>query len=160
MTDGDPRHRGVYDHWVTETLRFSDTDAIGHINHLAVAAYVEAGRVAHGIELVHDHLPDGTGFVLRHLAVDYHRELHYPGAVDVGTRVVGIGRSSFTVGSGVFVDHGCVATATSVLVLASDGDPVPIPADLRELLAERAYPPAADPAAPPSGVSDRSSDVP
>ncbi len=50
------------------------------------------------------------------LTIDFHAELFYPGIIDIGTRVLRIGRSSFTVGQGVFNADLCAATAEIVCV--------------------------------------------
>jgi hypothetical protein len=88
----------TFDAWITERIRFSDTDAMGHVNNVAVAAYVESSRVEYGIALARhaddapgspdDATGDGQpGFVLARLVIDYLAELHYPGEVRVGSNV-------------------------------------------------------------------------
>jgi acyl-CoA thioester hydrolase len=125
-----PTDPGAFDHWIADTVRFSDQDAVGHINNVAVAAYVESGRVAFGHRLREAKDP-AAGFVLAHLAIDYRAQAHYPGEVRVGTRLVRIGRTSFTVEHGVFKDGTCIATAEGVLVHLQDGEPAAIDGPLR-----------------------------
>ena len=137
MTDPDgavpPSDPAAYAHWVTDTVRFSDQDAIGHVNNVAVAAYVESGRVAFGRFTRSSGQPD-KDFILARLVIDYRSEAHYPGEVRVGTRVVRIGRTSLTVGHGVFKDDVCIATAEGVLVHRRDGASAPIEGELRQRL--------------------------
>jgi acyl-CoA thioester hydrolase len=45
--------------------------------------------------------------------------MHWPGTVEIGTRVEAIGRSSVTLLQGLFVADRCVAIAQSVVVLMS-----------------------------------------
>ena len=134
MTDRDgarpPSDPDVYTHWTTDTVRFSDQDAIGHINNVAFAAYVESGRVAFGRVMRSSGNPD-QDFILAHLSIDYHAQGHYPGEVRVGTRLVRLGRSSLTVGHGVFKDGVCIATAEGVLVHLKEGRSAPITGNLR-----------------------------
>ena len=33
--------RSIYPHWCTDTVRFSDQDAAGHVNNVALCAYLE-----------------------------------------------------------------------------------------------------------------------
>ena len=33
--------RSIYPHWCTDTVRFSDQDAAGHVNNVAICAYLE-----------------------------------------------------------------------------------------------------------------------
>jgi len=40
--------------------------------------------------------------VVAHLEIDYRGELHYPGEVRIGLRVLRVGSSSFTMGQGCF----------------------------------------------------------
>jgi acyl-CoA thioesterase FadM len=77
-----------------------------------------------------------SGAVLAHLSIDYRQELFFPGTVDIGSRVGRIGRSSYMVGTGVFVDERCIATATGVIVTISSGHPAPIPPNTRQRLTE------------------------
>ena len=114
-------------------MRFSDQDAVGHVNKVAVAAYVETGRVAFGHQRRVDGDP-GSSFILARLLIDYRAQAHYPGEVRVGTRLLRIGRTSFTVAHGVFKDGTCIATAECVLVHTSDGVPAPIEGAFRDQL--------------------------
>jgi len=49
-------------------------------------------------------------------------QVHYPGEVRVGTRALRLGRSSATLGQGLFVADHCFATAESVVVLINSED--------------------------------------
>ena len=37
--------RSIYPHWCTDTVRFSDQDAAGHVNNVAICAYLETARL-------------------------------------------------------------------------------------------------------------------
>ena len=138
MAEVDLTDPAIYEHWVTDRIRFSDTDRLGHVNNVAIAAYVETGRVDHGFGLAQDMQTERGFVVLRRVCVDYRRELHYPGEVRVGTCVLRVGRTSYTTGSGVFHDGACVATAESVLVMAGPDGAVPIAGEYRERLEQAA----------------------
>lgn len=133
----DLQQRAAYRHWVSERVRFSDTDAMGHVNNVAVAAYVESGRVALGTALAEHADASMRGFILARLAIDYRGELHYPGDVDVGSRVVRIGRTSYTVATGVFDGDRCTAIAEGVLVMLGEEGPAPISGAFRAELERR-----------------------
>ncbi len=111
--------------WVTSPVRISDTDLVGHVNNVAMAAHVEAGRVAY-ISHVSSQVRDGGGLVLRRLEIDFLGEVFYPAELRIGSRLLGLGRTSFTVGTGVFDGGRCVATATGVLVLVGEDGPAPL----------------------------------
>ena len=64
------------------------------------------------------HLGAGTlaGFVLVKYTIEYHAMLHFPGEVDIGTTVLRIGGSSYTLGQCVMRDDTCIATAHVITV--------------------------------------------
>jgi len=125
--------RAVYQHWHQEKLRFSDTDMIGHINNVAFAAVIESGRVAftHGGAI--SDLPKGMLLVMRRIELDYRAELHWPGEVDVGSRLLRIGQSSLAIGNGLFNGDLCAATSVTILVAIDrmTRRPTPIPDQTR-----------------------------
>ncbi|OHC72283.1 MAG: hypothetical protein A3B62_02035 [Rhodospirillales bacterium RIFCSPLOWO2_01_FULL_65_14] len=128
---------GAFKRWTRVTLRFSDQDSLGHINNVAYAAYVEQARVALIDSLMRSRGKEaGIDYILANVVIDYRHEMHFPGAVDVGARLLKIGTKSITSGYGLFKDGVNMATATSVNVFF---DPrtkktVPIPEALREIL--------------------------
>lgn len=125
----------AFAHWVTDTVRFSDQDAVGHVNNVAIAAYVETGRVGFGRDLVvGTDTASASAFILARLAIDYRAQAHWPGQIRVGTRLLRTGRTSFTLGHGVFKDGSCIATAECVLVHVLDGASAPLPDTLRARL--------------------------
>lgn len=124
-------------HRITETIRFGDTDRLGHVNNAVFATYFEMGRTALFFDPERPTIPAaGRGFILAHLAIDFRAELRWPGRVDIGTGVVKLGTSSFTLRQAVFKDGMLAATATAVMV-AFDLDsrrPVPLPEATRRAL--------------------------
>lgn len=106
--------RSSFAHWTPVSLRFSDQDSLGHVNNVAVAAFVEAGRtrLIHPF-LMRDKYPD-LNYALVHVEIDYRAEFHYPGTIDVGGRIERIGSKSFSTVFGLFMGDTCVATAGSV----------------------------------------------
>lgn len=106
----------AYKFWVTEHIRFADLDVLGHVNNIAFTIYAESGRAAFlretGLWTPHGDRQN----VIARIELDYRRELHYPGVVRVGLRVLKIGRTSFRVGIGLFDGEHCAATAEAVLV--------------------------------------------
>ncbi len=113
----DLTNRGVFQYWYQEKLRFSDTDMIGHVNNVAFAALFESGRVNFTRSGVIENMPEGVLVVMRRLELDYRAELHWPAEVDIGARLLRIGRSSFAIGNGMFNGETCVATAVTTLVM-------------------------------------------
>ncbi len=115
----DLQDAGFYAHWTKDVVRYADTDRQGHVNNAVFATFFESGRVA--ILYPPEPLaPDGGSFVIVHLTLDFLTEIRWPSEVSIGTTVLAIGRSSVTLGQGLFVDQQCVATAETVIVLTDD----------------------------------------
>ena len=57
-----------------------------------------------------------AGFVLVKFSVEYLRSLNYPGSVDVGTLVSNVGRTSYLLKQGLFLEKNCIAIAEVVTV--------------------------------------------
>lgn len=137
--------RSGYAFWTRDTVRFSDIDRYRHINNVAVATYCETGRVEFAEKLWPGSTAgEGAGWVIAKLIVTFLAQAHYPGDVEIGTRVERVGRTSCSFGQGLFKDGACFATAEAVLVwldLADGGRPVPFPPALAERLQEEALRP-------------------
>jgi len=119
---GEPlRQKAAFPHWVSERVRFCDTDLIGHVNNLAFSAYLETGRSL----FLHDFTRPASGprslFVLAEISVRFIGEAHWPAEVAVGTGVVEIGRRSVRLGQGLFIGERCFSTSESALVLLDEG---------------------------------------
>jgi acyl-CoA thioester hydrolase len=130
----------TYRLWRHDIIRFADLDPLGHVNNVAYMVYFETGRIAFLEQLgaVSRESPDRPVFVLAHIAADYIAEVYYPGTVDIGTAVRHVGRSSFHLGHGIFVDGACKALATSVIVQVQ-GHPlqsVPLTDEQRSLISD------------------------
>jgi acyl-CoA thioester hydrolase len=127
----------TFRHWTPVSLRFSDQDSLGHINNVSYAAYVEQGRVAF-IDTLLRSRGDGIDYLLANVRIDYRREMHFPGSVDIGARLLRIGNKSITTGYGLFKDGVNVATADSVNVFFDPATrkTLAIPDSLRRILEE------------------------
>ncbi len=129
--------RASFPHWVTVTLRYSDQDPMGHINNVVYGAYFAEGRNAYIGQLVKRVAPPNIDFVLAGVKIDYRREMHYPGQVEVGSGVLRIGNKSLTLRHELFKDGEPIAGAESVLVFidTSTGTSVSVPQEVRQVLA-------------------------
>ena len=96
-------------------IRWRDLDMLGHLNQAVYHELLEEGRAA----LFQQFAPFGDSpFVLARVELDYRSEVRRDhGHVDIVVRVVGVGRSSITVGHDVVLPDGTIAAqGTSVLV--------------------------------------------
>ncbi|MEQ9329935.1 thioesterase family protein [Thalassobaculum sp.] len=121
----------------TVAVRYADLDTNGHVNHAAYLAYLEEARLgfrASMADLTGD--PDDLSWPIAEVTVRYVRSLMYPQDVTVEVAPLRVGRTSFTLGYGLFAGAGCAAVALtrSVCVSRGRGGPVPLPAALADRL--------------------------
>jgi len=121
-----------------DTLRYADTDRQGHVNNAVFATFCESGRAMFLFDPEKPLVPAGGAFVIARLVIDFRAEINWPGRVEIGTRVIGIGRSSFTLAQGIFQDQRCAATAETVIVLMDEATRKsrPLPAEILRALEE------------------------
>lgn len=130
-----------YPHRVTDNIRFGDLDPQGHVNQAVFLTYFETGRVAMfrnpdlGIGV------PGATFVMVRMEVDYVRELHWPGTIEIGTGLAEFGRSSFKVAQAIFRDGVCAAVgrATLVCIDMETRKPRPLPEEAVARLSQWKY---------------------
>lgn len=137
------RDAAAYSHWTDVTLRYSDQDAMGHINNVAVAAFFEAGRMSLFAHLFHGATSVTNGMVLARLSIDYLAEIHFRGIdprVSVGGRLARVGGRSLTTHYAAVQDGRVCAVSESVNVFfdpatrRSTAPPADVAARLEELM--------------------------
>jgi acyl-CoA thioester hydrolase len=110
-------------------IRYSDLDPNEHVNHARYLIYLEEARLAFRRRLDRDFgLPATVTWPIAELTIRYRRSAEYPGSLMVELAPIHVGRTSFTLGYGIFDRDGCVAVAMnrSVCVDRATGRPVPI----------------------------------
>lgn len=141
MTDAafDPASPASYAHWSEERVRYSDTDAMGHVNNNAYGIYFETARLFFfrdsGIRL-----GERRSVVVVRITMNFLRELTWPNDVRVGTRMTRLGGKSFTYAQGLFVGDRCHATAETVSAMfdLETRQSFPVPDELRQRFAAEA----------------------
>lgn len=115
--DFDPTDPASYPLWSREQVRYSDQDPLGHVNNNAYGVYFETARLDffQAADLRHGSMADAAG-VVRRLDMEFLRELTWPSDLRIGTRLIGLGTSSFTYRQGLFVGDVCHALAFTVSV--------------------------------------------
>lgn len=132
--------RSGFTFWHEDVLRFGDLDRQNHVNNVAFATFCESGRVRFIDLVARPLLGPNDLFGLVKITIEYHHEVHYPGSVEIGTRLTRLGRSSVGFGQGLFNEGRCVATSQAVVVLMdavtrkSKPFPEPAAAELRKLV--------------------------
>jgi acyl-CoA thioester hydrolase len=131
-----PNNRARYKFWTSVTLRYGDTDSLGHINNVVFATLLEAGRAAMLFDRHGAIAGPGKTFVIVHLAIDFRAEMHYPGTAEVGTSLVSFGKSSLRLHQAVFKEDVCVAVADSTIVLIDEEtrSATPIPEEIKAII--------------------------
>ena len=109
--------RSSYPLWTTDIIRYGDTDRQGHVNNAVFATFFESGRTRFFASRNASLRTTDTEFVIVRLEIDFRTELFFPGSVDIGTRVLKIGRSSFRLGQALFSGESCAATGECVMVV-------------------------------------------
>lgn len=108
--------RETFSTWTRITIRYNDLDPLGHVNNAAMAIFLEQARC----ELITPKLKAHSrnfDMVLASTKLDYLRELHYPGTVEIGMAASKLGTKSFTLVHGVFQDGHCAGTGSCVMVV-------------------------------------------
>lgn len=127
-----------------DTIRYGDTDKLGHVNNAVFSTFLETGRTRLLLDSRRSVAPEGAGFVIARLVLDYRAELHWPGQVEIGTGVSAIGRTSVTMTQALFQNGKCCATAETVIVLfdLAHRHPMELPEASRAILSESMRPTA------------------
>lgn len=117
-------------------IRFRDLDALGHVNNAVYLSYLELARVEYWRRVVRSL---EFGFLLARVECDFKAPVELDTPLEVGLRVSGFGRTSFTFEYELArTDTGAVVAAarTVQVCVGADGRPVPVPTELRERVQE------------------------
>ncbi|GAB5603029.1 thioesterase family protein [Thermus sp. FJN-A] len=116
-------------------VRFRDLDALGHVNNAVYLTYFELARAAYFRRLEEDWVARGR-FILARAEVDFLRPVYLEDPVEVGVRVVRLGRSSFDMEYRVEARGEEAARGRTVQVWLEGGRPAPLPQAVRARIAE------------------------
>jgi len=117
-------------------LRWSDMDALGHINNSEYLRYLEQARIEFLADAGAAGVPREAGLLVARHEVDYRKPMPYRREpIEIPTWVDKIGTTYFTFGHEVVADEVVYARARTVLVCIDDGGrPTPVPTALRKYL--------------------------
>jgi acyl-CoA thioester hydrolase len=118
----DPRDlTGPFRHQVEITVRFADTDAMGHVNNAKYLTYCEIARIRYWTDVTGEPIALGTegaeSLILAEARITYRAPAFHGEIVTVETRASRIGRSSFTLEHRLLA---CVASEVRRLVAVSE----------------------------------------
>ena len=127
-------------------IRFTDVDSQDHVNHTAIVEWIAHarvklidGKVAQYHHTIWENLKDQNpelDHVLVNLDVNFHKEVFYPGTIEVSGRVLNVGNKSVTTEFFVYSGDEVVAEAQCINVFfrTSDKKSVDIPDKLKDIL--------------------------
>lgn len=127
----------TYDYHFEMPPRFGDLDPLRHLNNAALARFYEEGRVRYINQLgLRQALEPGHGFVVGEVTIRYLAEGRWPDVVIVGSAVLQVGRSSFTIAQALFQRDCCIGVGEGTLVHVhrTEGGSRPFGAAALELL--------------------------
>ncbi len=96
--------------------RFSETDALGHINNAVVPVWFEQARSPIFEIFVPGLAPEDWNLILARVEVDYLAELFYQSSVTIKTGIERVGEKSLTVKQEVWQKETLAAQGKAVLV--------------------------------------------
>jgi acyl-CoA thioester hydrolase len=127
---------------ITIPVLWGDQDAFGHVNNLAYLRWAEAARIEYllRVGMFPSLPPSGIAPILASVKCDYEAPVTHPDTILAGARVTRIGTSSVQM-EHLLVSQNqgrVVARVDSTLVLLdySRNKPVPVPAEIRKIVAE------------------------
>ncbi len=112
--------RKNYKFWTSVTLRYGDTDKLGHVNNAVFATICEAGRCELMFTREGSIAGEGQTIVLANLNIDFLAEMHFPGTAEVGTALEGCGNSSMRFVQCIYKDGVCCGISRSTVVFIDD----------------------------------------
>lgn len=116
-----------------EALRFRDMDPLGHVNNSIYATLFEQNRVEFQSQPGGCREAAGQTVVLATMTIDFLREMHWPGTVEIGLGVGRLGTSSFDIEQEISRDGALIARGrcTQVLIDSAQRRPVPLSSEQR-----------------------------
>jgi acyl-CoA thioester hydrolase len=145
MNEGASARRGDYRELVEVPTRWADNDSYGHVNNATYYSYFDTAvnLVLIGRGLLDLHRSEVICMVAETLC-RFHRSLTFPDVVEAGLRIGRMGRSSVRWEIGLFRRGDVEVAATGhfvhVYVDRASRRPAPVPAEVREKLADLVVP--------------------
>jgi acyl-CoA thioester hydrolase len=118
--------------------QFSDMDAAGIVNNIAIARFYESARARCLLQIFGRHHlappPGAYSSVLVEITVRYLAECNFPEPVEVGSVVSRVGTSSYGFRQALFQSGKCVGLCEAAIVCTQHGRSAPLPDEARQRL--------------------------
>lgn len=127
----------MQDYSITISPRFYETDALGHINNAAIAAWFEVARVRFLESLGESQPSSAKDWILASLQIDFHAETFYGRDVKAVITGAEVGNTSLTICCDMYQEERRTVRCMAVLVHMDTVEKKPerIPDWLRERIA-------------------------
>lgn len=130
-----------FGHVIEIETRWSDLDALGHVNNTRFFTFDESARLDYFGELMRSDTEfwKSRGLILARIECDFVAQLHHPAKLKIGFRIARMGRSSMNTLAGMFVDNRLIAVTRGVVVWFdyTRQKAQPIPEDVRAMIRSR-----------------------
>lgn len=128
--------RGIYGFSTSETLRFADLDANGHVNNGAFIELLESARVSYLRQIVRSGLPRFR-LVIGRIEADFKRQMFYPGSATACARLIEAHERKCVIGQSLFDGEGnCTAVQRVTMVSLNEEThrSTPFASEVRDML--------------------------
>lgn len=122
-------------------VHWGDQDSFGHVNNCVYFRWFESARIAYCDRLGLDITSHGQSLapIMAAISCDFRLPINYPDTIQVGARVVRIGRTSMTMEHAILSEAaGAIAAQASSVLVVFDYKaqrPHPVPPAVREAIA-------------------------
>ncbi len=106
-----------FPHIHQENVRYGDTDRQGHVNNAVFSTYFECSRTLVLYDQSRGLIAPDRELVVVKIEMEFLAELTWPGAVEIGSRIKKIGRSSIVFEQAIFQNGKCASVSTNVMVM-------------------------------------------
>ncbi|WP_339228315.1 thioesterase family protein [Oceanobacillus sp. FSL K6-2867] len=133
--------RSEFSFYIPIKVRFSETDMYGHVNNVSAFIYFEEARVDFLNSLgILNNLKSDEAIIVADLQCDYLQQMYFDERLKMYVKVATIGNTSFDVHyMGVKENKEIALTGRGRIVYINPkkGRPVPIPDEMKQLLAKQ-----------------------
>ena len=116
------------------TLRWSDLDALNHVNNARYLTFLEQARIEWFDTVDEPWMTDEMGPVVATATLNFRRPIEYPASIAVELFTERLGNTSVTIGHRIIAADGtvhCDGHVVAVWIDRRSGKPVPLPAAVR-----------------------------
>lgn len=132
--------RQEFKHFYQDNVRWGDCDQLGHVNNTIYLQFIESARLDYFLKIMQIELTPSSieGWVMADLSCQFKGQVHYPCALEIGTRISKVGNSSAMVECAIFRAGEDEAVFTSRVASVwcnyQQGTPVRVPSAIRALV--------------------------